>query len=701
MRRGLLLALFLSDVATAAPESLEIRRFALIAGANDGGAARVRLAYANTDAASVAHVLVELGGVRPEDQVLLLEPSRDTLDQALIDLAARIDAAGEVGRSEVIVYYSGHSDERGLLLGGDEYGYDELRRHLDGLPADVRIAILDSCASGALVRGKGGVQRPSFLIDESNTVAGHAFLTSSSADEAAQESDAIGSSFFTHYLVSGLRGAADMSGDGNVTLNEAYHFAFTETLARTERTQAGAQHPAYDIQLSGTGDLVMTSLFETAATLVVGENVDGRLFVRDEVGHLDAELYKAPGRLVELGLDAGRYEITLDQGGALARASVTLGERGHARLDALAFDAIVPERTASRGSDTILVPFSASFVPPLDTNGVQRDLAINQMSFNGISGRSFGLDGLEFAFGFNTEIGDVKGAQFAFGGNVVGGRAEAVQSAFGFNIADGAVTGAQLGMGFNLAGPDSTAVQTAFVFNATRGDLRGAQVTPGFNVAYGVIDGVQVSSLNLAGGIRGMQIGLINIGGDVSGSQIGVVNIARDVNGAQVGLVNISRDLRGAPIGVLNIVRRGRFDVEVWATDIEAANLGIKWGSKSLYTLVALGTTASGDRMYGGVGVGGHLEGKYHYLDMDLSARETLYDFVPGDLVFGQARVAGGIYVFKRIAPFVGFSGNVQVQNAEQTTVNNFEAIGPSRVQTFEDGTVVRMWPGVLGGLQF
>ena len=44
--------------------------------------------------------------------------------------------------------------------------------------------------------------------------------------EAAQESDRICASYFTHYLVSGFRGAADLSGDGKVTLNEAYQFAF-------------------------------------------------------------------------------------------------------------------------------------------------------------------------------------------------------------------------------------------------------------------------------------------------------------------------------------------------------------------------------------------------------------------------------------------------------------------------------------------
>ena len=67
-------------------------------------------------------------------------------------------------------------------------------------------------------------------VSAAQDVEGHAFLTSSSADEAAQESDRIGGSFFTHYLITGLRGGADANADGKVTLGEAYQFAFAETV---------------------------------------------------------------------------------------------------------------------------------------------------------------------------------------------------------------------------------------------------------------------------------------------------------------------------------------------------------------------------------------------------------------------------------------------------------------------------------------
>ena len=49
-------------------------------------------------------------------------------------------------------------------------------------------------------------------------VRGTAFIASTAVGEAAQESQALGGSFFTHHLETGLRGAADADGDGLVTL---------------------------------------------------------------------------------------------------------------------------------------------------------------------------------------------------------------------------------------------------------------------------------------------------------------------------------------------------------------------------------------------------------------------------------------------------------------------------------------------------
>ena len=178
---------------------------------------------------------------------------------------------------------------------------------------------------------------------------GHAFLTSSAATEAAQESDRIRASYFTHYLVSGFRGAADMSGDGKVTLNEAYQFAFNETLGRTVDTRAGPQHPSYDINLSGTGDVVMTDVRQTSSILVIPEELEGRFFVRNTARELIVELYKPRGRKIELGVEPDVYEVRMEAQRTSSVAKAQVADGATVVLDARQFGPMATEATRARG----------------------------------------------------------------------------------------------------------------------------------------------------------------------------------------------------------------------------------------------------------------------------------------------------------------------------------------------------------------
>lgn len=341
---------FLATRAHADEPTLTVRRYAIIASSNDGGPERPRLRFADTDARAIADVLGELGGLQRDDLLLIPNATRTLLlaafDRLRVELAKQTSAQP---RRELFVYYSGHSDEQGILLGGERVDYAELRGLIDASAAEVRIVVLDSCASGAVIRARGGVHRPPFLSDASIAARGHAFLTASSADEAAQESDRLGGGFFTHHLVSGLRGAADSSRDGRVTLAEAYQFAYDETLRHT-RAAPHAQHPAYDIQLAGSGDLVLTDLRSTSAALVLAEELSGRVEVRDALSRLVVELSKAPERPLRLGLPPGEYRVSITRGDKRAEATVVLQRDSERLLQTSDFQDQTPDPAASRGT---------------------------------------------------------------------------------------------------------------------------------------------------------------------------------------------------------------------------------------------------------------------------------------------------------------------------------------------------------------
>ncbi|AEI66668.1 caspase family protein [Corallococcus macrosporus] len=742
-RSFLFLLLLVPALAAAAPAStappLSVRRLALLVGVNDGGEGRARLRYAVTDARSFGDVLEELGGVQPQDTLLMMEGDRAAFEAALARFKAMLTAARRQGtRIEALLYYSGHSDEQGLLLQKDRFGYRELRKALESLPADVRIAILDSCASGTLARQKGGVRRPAFMVDASSAVRGHAILTSSSEDEVSQESDRIGGSFFTHNLVSGLRGAADVSGDGRVTLHEAYQFAFHETLARTEETRAGAQHPAYDIELAGTGDLVMTDLRSTAAVLVLGELVDGRLFVRDSRGRLVVELKKYAGRTTELGLQKGRYTVmrkVLDQ---TSQAEFELGDGGRTVLAASAFRAVQGELTAMRGGGPLPTAESASAAPaaggghrsrfanvglfpglqtndllnggaPVDNNlslsmGVSRMARLDGVAVAlGANLASDQVDGLQLAVGANVVRGDMLGAQVAVGGNWAHGKAEGVQAAVGLNVARSSGNLGQLAVGANISGTSLAGAQLAAGGNWTAGSVDGLQVAAGLNRVKDRLSGLQLAAgMNWAAEARGAQVSLVNVGGDVRGAQVGLVNVAGRMRGLQLGLVNVSREMEsGVPVGLVSLVRDGQFHVEAFGNDFNYANTALKMGSRHFYTTLVVGMgTAQGARGPShwslGLGLGAHLPfTERFFLDVD-AVSNTLYGWnmkFEGNRLVHQLRLVAGFQVARDLALIGGPTLNVMHD------VNGEPVSNVSRLTRQAAGDVL-LWPGVQVGLR-
>ena len=75
----------------------------------------------------------------------LREPSPGALRSAL----ARAEQRAAVDpKLELLVDYSGHADGRGLLLGNEQFGYEELRQTLVRSRASVRVAVLDACHAG-------------------------------------------------------------------------------------------------------------------------------------------------------------------------------------------------------------------------------------------------------------------------------------------------------------------------------------------------------------------------------------------------------------------------------------------------------------------------------------------------------------------------------------------------------------------------
>jgi hypothetical protein len=607
--------------------------------------------------------------------------------------------------------------------------YDELRARVQAAPADLRIVILDSCGSGAFTRQKGGTRHPPFLVDASIDTRGHAFLTSSAASEAAQESDRIAASFFTYFLVSGLRGAADVNQDRRVTLQEAFQFASQETLARTERSQGGPQHAAYEFDLSGTGDMVVTDVRTTQAGILLTPELSGRIAVREANGALVAELRKPPGNTVELGVDPGAYVVAMEGGANMLEAKLTLVAGQHAPLARASFH-IGPrlEVATARGDEaapaTAATPPAAvaeaapAAAPPARAEAALRagfwprggDGAtdVHGFSFGFIADRVGRLEGLQLTLAY-AEVGrggrglqlsvgaNVRGAELASGANVVDGDFLGLQAAAGVNVATGSMRGAQLAGGANLARTVS-----------------GLQAAGGANVAEWA-DGAQLAPINYAGSSHGTQIGVINAAGEAEGLRLGVVNAARRTRGFTLGVVNVAPHDDGESFGVLSFIGNGIHDVYAYATDLMVTNVGIKLGSRHLYTSFGAGYQPGddlapgpdhfvrGSRRYGFEGsVGWRFpleQGWLSYLEVeaaDVNLRSHLG--VSGDWPqIASLRAIAGFRLAPDFAVIAGAGANVAIGTGGRDVDIG---LGLPENVSRDGGTTVRVYPGLLIGFQ-
>ena len=535
-----------------AADNAATRRFGIFIGANNGGRDRVTLRYAVNDARLVSRIFTGMGGISAGDSKLLVEPSVAEINRQL-DNMGRLSALARRNsqRTELVFYYSGHSDEDGIFLNRERYGYRELRDRINAVQADMRIVILDSCSSGAITRAKGGVKTQPFLFDSSVSASGYAFLTSSSDDEASQESDNIGSSYFTHSLLAGLRGAADSVGDGRVTLNELYRYAYTETLAKTETSVYGPQHPSYDIQISGSGDVVLTDIKEISASLLIAEELTGRISIRDSSFFLVAELTKVTLKPIELGLEPGQYSITLQRGDAFYRVEVKLPENKQTVLGMENFSMIAAASgDRNRGDFYDAKKPEGNNLYTFFFNRVYEGFRFPLIGFINIALGNFNTAELGFV-NWNTE--NFNGFQGGFV-NTVGGELSGVQSGF-VNTSFGSVTGWQGG------------------FVNTTWRIEGAQT--GFvNTAFSGGQGLQAGFVNTAvKGWRGAQMGFVNIS-------------ARKIKGAQLGFVNYAESFEeGIPIGFISIVREGHYRaVEYSFSEFFPFSLAFKIGVERFYT---------------------------------------------------------------------------------------------------------------------
>ncbi|WP_020119373.1 caspase family protein [Streptomyces canus] len=195
-----------------------------------------RLTAPAHDAEALAEVLRD-PAVAGFDVTLLVNEPHYRVGEAVGDLFD-----GKRSDDLVLLYFTGHGlkDEDGrlyLAMRNTRRGSllftslpaEQVDQAMAGSDSRRQVLILDCCYSGAFPAGRLAKSDPGVHALERFQGRGRTVLTASDAMQYSYEGDRLSGSavqsVFTRHLVTGLReGAADLDGDGDITLDELYRY---------------------------------------------------------------------------------------------------------------------------------------------------------------------------------------------------------------------------------------------------------------------------------------------------------------------------------------------------------------------------------------------------------------------------------------------------------------------------------------------
>ena len=306
-----------------------VEKIAVVIGNNIGLPEETPLRFAGLDAQRFYKTLIELSGIKPVRTYLLVNKDIGMVEDLFKEVAGRAKEIKLQGNDvEFIVYFSGHGSDDAIHINGQKYPFQSLKDFFKGLDADLKILIVDACFSGALLDSKGGhsISNGTVRFNDDLDARGSIILTSSSAGEFSHESRDLQGSLFTHFLLSGMRGAADYDGDRKISLWECYQFARLNTLKEGIRTRDLQQNPGYDFDVRGKTNIILSNLDDGEAWLKLRGCPAGKYRILDlrtnEViceanisvnDSLDLALPRNPYLIVhysEKNIDIGKADLT-------------------------------------------------------------------------------------------------------------------------------------------------------------------------------------------------------------------------------------------------------------------------------------------------------------------------------------------------------------------------------------------------------
>lgn len=211
------------------------------------------LRYTDDDAYRFYAFLKSLeGGALPDDQVRVLIDEDATRESILSNMNELFGMAGP--NDLIIFYFSGHG-LNGSFLPIDFDGFnnkiahEEIAEAFNKSKARFKLCLADACHSGSLIAMRSAEPEPElvkYYTSLAKSVSGTALIMSSKAEETSLESAGLRQGVFSHFLIRGLKGEADVNHDKVVTVQELYDFISEKVRDYTGKRQSPVIKGTYD-----------------------------------------------------------------------------------------------------------------------------------------------------------------------------------------------------------------------------------------------------------------------------------------------------------------------------------------------------------------------------------------------------------------------------------------------------------------------
>ncbi len=321
---------------------------------------------------------------------------------------------------------------------------------------------------------------------------------------------------------------------------------------------------------------------------------------------------------------------------------------------------------------------------------------VKRISFNPFFAKAKSVEGAQISGVVSFTERDLDGLQLSLVGGMVEGDVLGSQISGIYNYSEGDNFGTQISGIANVANT-MIGLQLSGITNQANDTFKGTQISGIHNHAQNATGGLQISS------IANSASGNINV-------QIGVINKAENVRGVQLGIINMADTIRGVPIGLFNFIKDGYNRLELkYGSDL-TWNVGVKFGARSFYNMLEVGTQKELAWWGLGYGIGTYARlGKRAGLNIEVLAMHLNNNdnWVKKWNALGQFRTTLDIRLGKKFSLFAGPQLNVLYSENYDTDTGTFNTLAVDKTSYEETDIMIanpyllKIWIGCSAGFRF